>query len=348
VPQGLTSASCFSSLVAPIAQRSFSRATFSDVRSRTLSGCRWQADMLMRSLLLLVSVGLIGGPVEAASIRSDEPNGDVRDRIKEAWMARQEKLRTARFSWTAKTLVPKGSLLRPRNSGGEPRRKIPEEDAYQVGTGGLLIGGDKVLYYSRDPMWSHVLGKFIDREYKTNRLPDRICLFFSDIGNDGLARVHPLAIIQGAERGPSFFNSTLPRPFLLYMRPLSFEFSKWENWRVANSAIIVDGRNCVALEWSHGENCERFYVDSEHDYVIVRNESSTKNRVSFREDINYKYDKEFGWIPMSWSSTLYRAEDGHVRTAGRAVLLEFAFNREISDAEFDFELPEGTEVQDER
>jgi hypothetical protein len=132
------------------------------------------------------------------------------------------------------------------------------------------------------------------------------------------------------------------------MRPLSFEFSKWENWRVASSGIIVDGRNCVALDWSDAEKLERFYIDAERGHVIVRKESSTKNRISFRQDINYKSDKEFGWIPFSWSATLHRASDAQVQSAGRAVLLEFAFNTEIPDTELDFQLPEGTEVQDER
>jgi hypothetical protein len=304
--------------------------------------------MFIQSLLLVALIAFIGGSIHSATIQSSERNNHERDMLKKTWIARKEKLSSARFAWAAKVLIGKGSLVRPRGQDDEAQRRIPEEDASQDYKSGLLIAGTRVKYYSRNPMWSYNLKKFIDQDYKTNRLPDKHVEFFGDLGNAGLAQVHPLAIIRKPDELSPFVLSPQVRPLLLYMRPFEFENSRWEDWKIANSTTIADGRKCLTLERSHGANRERFYVDPERDYVVVRIENTSVNQVIFKEDISYKADKDFGWVPLTWSSTMYKRANGDVREATRGILLEYGFNKEIPAKEFDLELPEGTEVQDDR
>ncbi len=79
----------------------------------------------------------------------------------------------------------------------------------------------------------------------------------------------------------------------------------------------------------------------------MRHELTVADTLLFQADTAYKWDETYGWLPATWSSTIYRRRGGLVREGSRAVVLKYEINPKVSDDELEIKFPVGTDVKDE-
>ena len=60
-------------------------------------------------------------------------------------------------------------------------------------------------------------------------------------------------------------------------------------------------------------------------------------------EISYAQDKNYGWIPSAWTTSLLNQE-GKITWRDTATVSEFSINKPINDSEFKLPMPAGTSV----
>lgn len=266
------------------------------------------------------------------------------EEIQKSWKTREEKVLSARFSWTEKMFVPGGSL---RSNPKDRNQNVPPEDEYQVYKSSLVFSGSDVCYSSWRPVWSYVLNKYIEQDVKENQFKEQCKEFFGNIGNDGFFPVHPLAFVRRKQEHQSIAGSHHIQPILLHLRPTQFKLIDWNSVKLLKTPLIIHGKASAVLEKLETNVRDRLILDPDKEYSVLRHELTVGDKLVFESDLAYKLDEQYGWLPASWSSTIYRRRDGSVREGSRAVVIKIELNPKISDDELDIKFPIGTDVKDE-
>jgi hypothetical protein len=144
---------------------------------------------------------------------------------------------------------------------------------------------------------------------------------------------------QGIESGVSVF------PILLYARAISQgklnEFSK--RWHVISENAIIGNKHCVKLQMPKGDLTDNFWVDPGREDLILGWERLRNGRLSEFVSIDYRNDKEHGWVPTGWTTT------DHSNRANRPIvdtIASFTINDAYPKEAFAPAFPPGTAVLD--
>lgn len=122
------------------------------------------------------------------------------------------------------------------------------------------------------------------------------------------------------------------RPLLFHFRPLHPIFGgiRSERCRMVTSDGFVNGRRCVVVdEVRSATDVNRFWVDSERDFVILRWRQQTDQRPLVQIDVEYATGGDSSrseriWDPASWSVMVFAGPEVVRDYPGRERVYQFA------------------------
>lgn len=100
-----------------------------------------------------------------------------------------------------------------------------------------------------------------------------------------------------------------------------------------------NGNVVVRMQASAGAIVGDYWLDAGRDFVVVKYVESANGRAAVTAEIDYKEDKDIGWIPSSWHA---RFENGAFALSGKIDTYEL--NPEVPESAFTIDYPEGTMV----
>jgi len=272
------------------------------------------------------SASIASDPVPAAKTpaASDSP---VLKRILASWREREERMRSFYFAWDTKWIPPKksGKDIRVqgrteiwmdaewRYAAAKSWPKRPENNSAAPGT-------QQTVFV---PSWQHTF------DGVSNRTFDVI------MGTGRVYKADP-----GIELGRMAVG-----PLLLSLRPFSHGGSEPKRFRVITENAIVENRHCVKLERTQEGTVEAFWIDPSRDDVIVgwdrRNPTSRATYVA----IEYQRDREYGWVPRSWTETYYQLPE---QSRIERTVVKWEINQPLAAERFSTTFPPGSTVLDEK
>lgn len=146
------------------------------------------------------------------------------------------------------------------------------------------------------------------------------------------------------DKGVEILNGSLS-PLFLFARPFTrggIESSP-EPWRVVSENAIIGNTHCVKLRAATGKVADTFWVDPDRDDVILGRERLRRGSLVDFLSIEYRRDKQHGWVPAQWTKTDYWS--GGNRTAEETVA-SFTLNETFLPQVFSVTFPPGTNVLD--
>ncbi|MGD9856505.1 MAG: hypothetical protein AB7U20_16280 [Planctomycetaceae bacterium] len=291
------------------------------------------------SCALVALVPVIGLLVESEPVLGQDEI-TIKD-IKRAWTERQERIRTAKFTWKAERRVRQlgDPFELVRKGGGLPAL---EEATIPVIT---LVFGSKPgqVRFENEDASSRVSGAS----------PKHTVGAFD--GVQGTSYYHPVGEKYGigfveehwGDRGDYSLVSLqlLCRPMDEDLRPIDLDILSLEP-----AETLVDGRKCRLLTEhgvTHPQGSTELYVDIERGYIPLRFVSRANGRLSVQNDISYTPDPDVDWVwlPASWTATFFR-NDGEITSSTVNTVTSAEINKEVSDDQFRVEFPPLTRIVD--
>jgi hypothetical protein len=227
-----------------------------------------------------------------------------------------------------------------------PVNAVPERDTSFVRKIVLLLAREgKLRYEAEGKTWVEDVGDFVPQKYistfdgKTNKT-------FYGRGNVG-AELHPLGFVNTHSANIDVDNYHL-RPFLLLLRGLDKGFGglSEDGWSLTKGNPFVEGRSVLVLtRQTRRAMKEEYWLDSEREFVVLRNILSVDGAERMRINCSYHRDPEHGWIPSSWEVILVDRRQAIVESA-RGQMDRYEINCSVTEPDFQFTFPVGTEVTD--
>lgn len=282
------------------------------------------------------AVGIAVGRVPCSCAADDE----TVSKLKGAWLARQTRIHSGKFTCVREAVYTKGSLTGPAASAKgitNPREDLRVEDESSV----IAFDGNKVRY---------------ECNKKTNwARPDQALSPITTIstfnGEDG--RFFMPSNSRGRPEGGIKKAHNDAQLVTVYPAIMPFRTTTSAYWPFATGEIVerlksvVDGKVCHVVSFTtKSPNMELLaYVDPEIDYSISRVTMLLKGSVRTNIDIHYKLDSVHGWIPSKWEIV----QNVHEGTRMYNVKVkDYQLNCSFPKNYFDFEFPPGTVVEDDR
>src|SRR5579871_1635273 len=247
--------------------------------------------MRMRNLL----AGLLAGcvcPGSGPAVAQEAPAVTMQA-IVQAWKGRQDRVATARFTWTGVQSISKEGLGPPGEKNKPPEQGVTF-DCKEV----LMLDGDKMRFEKQGKIWDEEESKLVPNE-KISTSDGTESRDFWPRGT----KASDQGYINVGKRN-SKVGSIHTRPVLMAFRALHPSMSSFrpEQYVIAPERGVVDGSTCVILEQraqSADTSIVSIWVDPSRDYVINRYTLSRNGRVSKKLDIRYRQDDQCGWVPSA-------------------------------------------------
>lgn len=303
---------------------------------------QWRARAVVFCLLVLAADS-------ANAQQKASPNiGD----IQKAWQARQDRVRTARFTWKEKRTWPKGSISLfyvPAVAAKVPEIKgktMPATDSTVDFSYIFTLDKDKVRLEYEGKEWDNVRQGFRPEKYlsafngKTAR----------DVYPIGLADVDwPQGAIRKSERYRDAEQPSL-LPLILLYRPFVPSLKPIDDLRgmiVTGQQKVLNGQRCVELMQQLSTSSIHIWVDPARDFVLARRQVIAQGKSVGQVDISYRNDESAGWVPTSWKTvSLHRNDKLYYSSTSEIASAEF--DNRVESNTFDFDFPLGTWVLNER
>lgn len=276
--------------------------------------------------------------------------------IAKAWMQRQEATKSAKFTWTKRTTIPKGFLtsVLPGPLGekrllemGIPKGStVPPDDTTFELPVKLFVEGLKLRYEYEDRDWSVKESKYV-KGYKISSFDGKVCKSLCPEGTT--THSHPQGHVR-KEANHYEGRSMMLAPILMHFRsqvPVMSVYPIGE-LEVTGRTAVIDGHRCVELQHPpRGMALERLWVDATRDYVIVRCLDTNGDQTTLKLDVQFTRDKVHGWLPTGWDYVAYNVQ-GKLTSLVKAMVTSYEINTPIEASEFDIVFPPGTSVIDDK
>lgn len=98
------------------------------------------------------------------------------------------------------------------------------------------------------------------------------------------------------------------RPLILLYRPLhpAMGAIRPESCRLVAKESFANGGNCLVVEESQRDRVvNKYWVDPDRDFVVVRQIAEQAGAARAQLDISYKQDSELGWCPTGWTTMVF-------------------------------------------
>jgi hypothetical protein len=289
------------------------------------------------------------------SLKTPPVNGQpavTLETISNAWKGRQDRIQSARFTWTERETVTKGYLSnlvgslplgqqRLKDMGIQPGEVVPPQDITYDVPASLCLDGAKVRYTRDSRQWSAKQKAYVI-EPSHMAFDGKIGKTFLPVGSSYAP--WPQGTIQ--RRNPNA-NPLHLSPLVMTFRAFSSEMRVFdiETLELTGRRSMIDGKSCLELQRQSANHLLQLWVDPTRDYVMVRYLTTKGQRPSTKIDVSYRQDLGNGWIPEKWDVVMFDS-DGKVRESTRAKMNKSQINESVEPEGFDIKFPPGTYVVD--
>ena len=272
--------------------------------------------------------------------------------IREAWRRRQELATSVSYDWKVESWYASGSLVKITNPFEGPATvsetstipaKFPEKDTVTKRDFSVDLLSNSLFRMSRKgPKWDIGAGEFVDREYAS--------IFDGKVGKEFYRRLSTEALSKGLiNKHRSNYDLRDIFPLLINFRPLHPEVNALPDTAVIKLGEYRDeDSNCVIVEVAGSEEngfATEYWLDVEKDYSAVKVYRRIRGNIVRQFDIAYSLTESVGWIPISWSIAVLNQE-GDIQLSMKTTLVDYEINKDLSEADFQFEFPVFTKVTD--
>jgi hypothetical protein len=300
------------------------------------------------------------GTTKAGS--TDAERAHQLSRIFAAWRARQDRVKSFHCSWDSRVALPKGYAfpiyMDPPVVGGlhDERAEIGAESVeFTIPSSQLWVEGN-----------DRIRDEYVELSFKGPRDWPQTARIRKLV--DGM-RVSRLEIPAAAGKSPqlvawdqlslknqaAFQLAGLRRldPQTFDFEPLCFAFRAlapalgWspENCRIVGENVLVDGVRCVQIQMDTMDHSEMCSVDTNRDDVVVRWEIRRARSTPVSVAIEYRRDKDHGWIPSRWKRQL-PGRNPNTNGSIESTITQCTINEKIPGDTFALSSPLDTRVCD--
>lgn len=306
--------------------------------------------MVNGKFILLAGIISILQLAPARVVMAQEGGGGSLEEIWTALRERQERVQTARVSWTYQLMKSEHGVTDTLvASGADP--KLADDLKSELHTSRLSLAGDRVRYET-------IIPSFVDNG--GGRFVPGISAFDGDeqqFFTRSSRRDRPSSgSIMTREAFREWGNIHI-LPLTIALRPLRPEFFGPDpgEWQLVDRPTVVDGRQCVVLERllpsvpeaePPGQRGQQAYLDPAHEFRLLRYTNTLDGRVTVQLDARYG-EKEGApaWVPSSWTSSMFGAVTGKLGQSSQNRLTGVVLNEPIPDEHFRIKYPPGTQVR---
>jgi hypothetical protein len=307
-------------------------------------------------------------PKTSVSVPSSPPAGSQNlSRIFASWKTRQERVKSFHFSWDSKIAWPKDYAFRRYQDN-------PVVGGWKVR--GDLTGDQSVEFtIPQSEFWvegkDRVRDEFFEVEFTGPKDWKRTARICNVVGGTTISRLTmPVVADESPELSiwgqPSLKDLAAfswqpnllwpprsdPRvvdwaPLRLAFRPFdpALGWSSIEHCRVVGEDVLGNDLRCVKVRMDARDLSEMCWVDPSRDNVIVRWEKRKARSGPVSVAIEYRRDKEHGWIPSRWVHQL-PGTDPEISGSVESTVTHYTINEKFPVDTFQRSAPSGTRVCD--
>ncbi len=293
---------------------------------------------------LLALFGLFG--VFPLTVRAQQDTS--LNAILAAWKARQESVKSLRFSWSARETRPAGTIVRKNRPAGATTSedRVPPEDATFDASYQLSLDGDRMKYHYNGMIWSGPRGVFVPQDYLSVYDGADSKLFWPKN-----APGNPQGVIRGENHNLEVKNINA-KPILLSYRAAHPVMGLRKKFRMSGKKGEIAGCECLILEEEPdplhlSSSLVTLWVAPNRDYAILRYCAGTSAEdIRTKIDIQYKQGPQGGFVPSSWEVVRCTSNNGELKESSSAVVTDAELNVELPPQEFQLDFPPDTMVID--
>jgi beta-lactamase regulating signal transducer with metallopeptidase domain len=248
--------------------------------------------------------------------------------IADAWLKRQDKIKTLKFTWERKGWERAG-------------------DRKTIHT--VCLDGEKFSTAYTTPGWER-REKQTGNVYQVKEAFDGVTSQWLSFGASGAL----VTITSGFKNNDGGFPGD--RELMLVFRPLDAQFARINPTELRDPSkfrVVAGGRKignvaCAVIESEPYPGLHRsHWLDPARDYLPLREHQTHNGEDSARCDIVYRADPTYGWIPVGWREE-FVGEGGASLDALTDTVTGFSINQPIPASEFTIEAPPGAQINDDR
>jgi hypothetical protein len=301
---------------------------------------RWRIICIFFCQIAAIIPGVLAGATSAVGGSPDIQTPMVSrnvlsmTEIIRSWKARQDLVRTVRFSFDDRHSFNRAA------TNPDPKAITAANDIEIVNTKeSISIDGGKVAYSTKPD------GGVDSAE---------VTVAFLTAFNGSVTRRYfggevPSGSIAGTKNSPDACNVSIKAVFLAF-RPLQFDLSQIpiEQLQIQPQRGMLEGRACAILTEPNRVGASRsVWVDPSRDNAIVRFVESVDGIETIRINITHDRDSMYGWIPAHWDMVWLSSKRQILLESGTYTRTNYAINTPIPPDEFAPAFPPGTWVTDE-
>lgn len=295
-------------------------------------------------------------------------NGQARDtdasgqttihEIMDAWYARHDLVRSARFKFTEELVLMPGSQWgRGNRSQDDEGNRFPAEPLTLLREHEVVFDGILARHDRRGDDWHLRAEGPVPQHFVELSDGERELMYcgYEQTTDD----IHPRAYVhptEGESAGVFFGQIHEVLPIFITFRARHPAFNRpsglgpfdASRYRLLDREGTIEGRRCLILDdipYARRDQPHRIWVDPKRDFIVLRDEFGSGELVMFQVDAEYEQAESGTWIPMRWRvlSHAYHVDGGRVlRKSSTYAVTEHALNPAIDEAEFEFDPPYGT------
>ncbi|MCI0459026.1 MAG: hypothetical protein L0Z62_18875 [Gemmataceae bacterium] len=286
-------------------------------------------------------------------LRMEAQQSYTEEMIGKAWQGRQERVRSARFTWTGTQTDPKGTISNLWKIGDpgiskDPNFKevIPPRDTTFPYSGSLVFAGNQLRYSYTSARWSLKTGSYEPFSY-LGVFDGTVCKVLNRYGEKA-DKPWPQGMVRGEKQ---HLNATeaLLQPILLTFRGRTpgMHAPNLDSLRLTGRKATINNRSCLELQRrvAVSDVESQLWVDPARDFVFVRYLRLDKRILRQQIDVTYEMGPGNVWVPKEWA-IISNERNGTLRRSYRVRLTDCEINPSIDPASFDLEFPPGTAVFD--
>jgi hypothetical protein len=299
----------------------------------------------------------------AISDSSDAARAQTLSRVIAAWRARQDQVKSFHFAWDSRITLPKGyafptyydnpvvgGLIDQGAQIGDQNVEItiPQSEFWVMGQGRLRDEFFEVAYKgAKDWPKKSRVRNIIDGNV-ISRLMTPVAL--GEVPVISIWRQEEIKNLAAFKLGRLYRPDARTNewaPLCLAFRRLdpTLGWPSPENCGIVGENVLVDGARCIKIRMDGFEHSEMCWVDPSRDDIIVQWEKRIGRGHPISVAIEYRRDKEHGWIPSRWKRQLPGTKAG-IDGAIESTVTHYTINEKLPDDAFAHSSPPGTRVCD--
>lgn len=273
-------------------------------------------------------VAILGFELFAEALSEEDKPEVTVDQVLTAWNRPKERVKSGKFVWTDKQVIPKGTY----DVGAGPPTTF-QEDKIRVFRSTLTFRGNGWRYETEI---TEETGKPLFRS-RVNVFDGRVFKSYIVLAGDDA----PQGTIKESRQHEDVTSAQVA-PFLWAFQAPGSEMvgPKTSSARLSASLALLGNKKCVVLEQPIGGSLESYWHDPDQGFAIVRYVFSSEGRASTQIDVTYSHDRqEHVWVPSKWKIVRL---DGTGNILGQ--LQEYELNKDFPESTFQIDFPGGTRV----